>query len=151
CADSADSVHVWDFDAKKELHVLKGGHDLRCLAFSPDGRRLACGGGDRVLHLWDPEHGRPLSRGGDPNLEAVRLAVSPAGSGLATPGGGLPVRVWPTGGPGAGTPALQLDEKALVHALAFSPDGRWLAGGTDAGVRLWDAATGHPSALLDGP
>ena len=42
----------------------------------------------------------------------------------------------------------------LIHAgevvtLAFSPDGRTLAGGIQDGtIRLWDAENGHPTALL---
>src|SRR5262249_47477919 len=38
-----------------------------------------------------------------------------------------------------------------VHVLAYSPDGRRLAGGIDTAVSLWEAATGRPLAVLDGP
>jgi WD40 repeat protein len=49
-----------------------------------------------------------------------------------------------------------LEHDASVRAIAFSPDGRWIAtGSADRSVRLWDAATGralgrplaHPGAV----
>ena len=39
-----------------------------------------------------------------------------------------------------------------VDAVAFSPDGKTLAtGGWDDLVRLWDVASGHLRATLNGP
>jgi WD40 repeat protein len=38
--------------------------------------------------------------------------------------------------------------QGLIHALAFSPDGKRLASGSlDQTLRVWDAATGHPVAV----
>ena len=37
------------------------------------------------------------------------------------------------------------------HTLAFSPDGRTLAGGGDGWVALWDAETGHQKARQKRP
>ncbi len=38
-----------------------------------------------------------------------------------------------------------------IYSLAVSPDGKWLAAGTAAGVQLLDAATGRRRCLLLGP
>jgi WD40 repeat protein len=147
CADSALTVHVWSFKERKELHVLKGPQaEVRCLAFSPDGKRLAANG-DHIIHLWDPKTGQTLA-GADPRTPAhTSLALSPDGSRLATNGGGLAAKIWNIA---SRQPILQLAEKEVVHGMAYSPDGKWVAGAATKHVRLWDAATAQPRHELTG-
>ncbi|MEW1636948.1 hypothetical protein AB0469_23070 [Streptomyces sp. NPDC093801] len=135
-------------------------------AFSSDGRTLVVA--DRytahTVQLWDvtdPDH--PI-RSGPPIAGGARLmALSPDGRTLARIGS-----AWISGGPGDGDLTLwdisDHDHPRLlgpplggyagdVTALAFGPDGRTLATGTD-GVRLWNVADpahpapiGHPLAI----
>jgi eukaryotic-like serine/threonine-protein kinase len=71
------------------------------VAFSPDGRLLA-GGGGQTVQLWDPATGTHLSTLDSPigNGNAPSVAFSPDGRLLAS-GGGKTVRLWdltrPTG------------------------------------------------------
>ena len=64
CADSSSAVHVWDFVARTKLRVLAGpAGDIHCLAFSPDGTRLAASG-DVAMQAWDVATGQVLAGAG---------------------------------------------------------------------------------------
>jgi len=91
------------------------------VAFSPDGKLLAGAYSNGTLRLWDPATGQPHG----PVLQLGRR-------GAAGPRPG-----WPAAWPGSGPPAS-------VNGVAFSPDGKLLAGAYSNGtVRLWDPATGQ--------
>ena len=64
--DGTSAVRVWDAATGKRLRVL-GGEGMgvtHSLAFSPDGRRLALGGGASVddprLRVWEADTGREV-------------------------------------------------------------------------------------------
>lgn len=147
CADAEQAVHVWDFNGKKELHVLKGAQaEVRCLAFSPDGNRLAANG-DHIIHLWQPRTGQALTGSGPRTLAPIALALSPDGSRLACNGGGSSVKLWNTA---SRQPVLELPETEVVQGVAYSPDGKWVAGAAGRHVRLWQASTGRAHLTLEG-
>lgn len=44
---------VWDAVTGDELHSFQHQHIVKCVAFSPDGRRLATGSNEKLLRIYD--------------------------------------------------------------------------------------------------
>ena len=108
------------------------------LAYSPDGDALAAATGDGVW-LIDPQTAAGAAWKGGLSFGSTSVAISPNGhTVVADSGDGLEI------GPVKGvTPGRELSAP-LGGNVVFSPDGLLMfAGGQDASVHVYDAATGR--------
>jgi WD40 repeat protein len=149
--DAAGYLQLWDVATRNPLGDPQTDiAPLTCLAWHPDGTRLAlCGtdpqGSDGAVQLWDAATRRPV---GAPLAghygEVSSVAFNPAGDRLASAGADGTIRVWdPATGAPVGSPIAAHEER--VTAVAFRPDGSVLASsGDDATVRLWRVRSGDP-------
>lgn len=123
----------------RELGVLAPNES--CLSFSPDGSKLASGGMDNTVRIWDAEavkKKRALINHWD---EVLCMAFSSDGSMCATGGSDCLIKVWDS------TSGKQLVELyghlADVTYIAFSLEGGGIVSyGNDRTLRLWDLASG---------
>ena len=125
---------------------------IESIAFSPDGKLLVSGGIDNAVRLWDVKKRREIFKrepdqkeGDHANIQAV--AFSPDGKVFATAGTHEEIHLW-----SAAEHKLigTLDIQEWCEALAFSPDGGFLAAGVGTKVRVWNMQTQEEVATLEG-
>jgi eukaryotic-like serine/threonine-protein kinase len=135
-------VTVWDVATEKELCSFSSQNDLMmCLAFSPDGERVASTGYDQIVHVWDATTAQEVTALTGHSWPIFAVAFSPDGRHLASGGGDSTVRIWDWT-TGDEMPALQPQHAGRVASVAFSLDGKLLASASwDRTVKLWDTAS----------
>ena len=95
-AEDNGTVRIWDADSGREVRVLAGKEgEMRGLAYSPDGSRLAVGGQDNRLQLWNVAEGRLLLSIDLDHHDVTALAFHPDGERLAAANRNGKVKVWP--------------------------------------------------------
>ncbi len=136
-------------DAVAVLGELRGRHagEVHCLALSADGKLLATGSDDDMkVRLWNAETLQPVAALAGNRAFVGCVAISPDGHWLASGSSFGDFLLWDlrTMPPHASTnlPTRGKDRSFnhLIHAAAFSNDGRMLAvAGNARGVDLFDA------------
>jgi WD40 repeat protein len=152
------TIYLWDAATGREVRRLPGHRDaVWALAFSPDGKTLASGGGpleytvkkggeagsDTVIRLWAVSAGKEQARC-QGHRGAVRLIrFAPDGKTLASEGADNALILWEAS-TGRRRQRVVAEGNAGTWCFRFSPDGKTLVGGHDRDGRIhhWDITAG---------
>ena len=143
-------LKVWDADKGQEVLTLKGHtDDVNSVAFSPDGKRIVSGSGDKTVKVWDADKGQEILtlkghtrrchlRGVQPRRQTHRQRQrGQDGEGVGC-------------GQGPGDPHPQGAHRTC-HCVAYQPDGKRIVSGSgDETVKVWDADKGQEILTLKG-
>jgi WD40 repeat protein len=146
---------VWDLDAgtMKFSLVSDGVFGRLALAFSPDGKKLACEWRDLKkdkagIWVWDTSTGKILSRFPTTFLRLNGLCFAPDNRTVVAFPEGSGIKVFDTS-----TGKSLFDFPAHVHtvwSLSFTGNGKQLVSAAES-IRLWEAATGRHIRGLASP
>jgi WD40 repeat protein len=141
----------------KQVIALEGHYGtVEAVAFSPDGKLLATGGGDGVIRLFDTATGRQLRPPDGHQALVSALAITPDGKILITGAHDRSIRMWalPTGEP-IRTLTWErgkewFNTQACVATLSVSEDGKKLAScDGDGPVRVWEIGNGKQIRTIE--
>ncbi|MBC7783782.1 MAG: WD40 repeat domain-containing protein, partial [Burkholderiales bacterium] len=145
------TIRIFDLASGKVLHTLlpPSGAGQINLAFSADSSRLAAGGDEKLVYIWNVWSGN-LERTLKGHDSAVfHMVWGRNDDTLITGGDDGHIMVWPTRSDAP--PRKLLGHNGPVYSLGISADGsRLVSGGFDNTSRVWNMETGQELLTLRG-
>jgi eukaryotic-like serine/threonine-protein kinase len=148
-ASNDHKAKVWDPVRAKVLFSFEHQCPLTSVAWSPDGRWIATGGGDNVIHIWDPDNGKEIRSLAGHLGFVTALSFDPSGRRLASASQDQTIKIWDLA---SWQEAFTLRAHAdFVWSISFDPDGRRLVSGSgDGTVKILDTVAPQEYLPLKG-
>lgn len=119
------AVKVLDMETGQPNLSFEGPEDVvYSLALSPNGKLLAAGGADALVHIWSMNDKKVVATIKEHGDWVWDVSFSPDGKFLATGSADNTLRIWDVGSWKA---EGKIQQAGTVHSSAFSPDGGLLA------------------------
>ena len=148
------AVDLWEIEPDAVLNgTLRLSSLSCCVAFSPEGDKIATGSFDGEILIWNPTtHDVLFSSSANGHSDEIEsLSFSSDGKLLASASQDGTVRIWDLE---AGTELCIIkgeDYEERLLTAAFSPDSKTVACGSNiATIRLWDIASRKTKKILKG-
>ncbi|HEX4696947.1 MAG TPA: TIR domain-containing protein, partial [Candidatus Udaeobacter sp.] len=132
------------------LHASFSGHQAKvaCVAMNPAGNRVASGGGDNLIKVWDVQTGVVLNTLKDHAGSVLTVAWSPDGKQIVSGSYDRSIKLWD--GQSGTLIRTFTGHEAPVLSIAWSPDGQRIASGSyDHFIKVWNAKSGALERSLD--
>ncbi len=145
---SADkTARIWSVATGEPLATLTGHTgSVQAASFSPDGTRVVTASADKTARVWNTATGRPLATLTGHTDDVKTASFSPDGTRVVTTSWNQ-TTIWDAA---TGRQIATLTGRSgVVEATSFCPDGvRVVISSLDQTTRIWNVATGRPSATL---
>jgi WD40 repeat protein/tRNA A-37 threonylcarbamoyl transferase component Bud32 len=139
---SADfkTIRIWDASSGKQVMTIDGHKWLiSTILFTPDGDRIITGAYDGTIKVWDSATGDQLmTLLGHKENHIESLAISPDGKRIVS-GSFASTKLWDAV---TGAELMTISDEYGAMGLAFSPDGKTIAGGCGpkpGDITLWES------------
>jgi len=150
---SQTGARAWDLEGHLLRTLNEPKASMECAALSSDGRLVATGHWDCTVRVWNLVSGEQVRCLRGHTDTVVSVAFSRAGRKIVSGATDNTIRVWDAA---RGTEIIlrpdnpQIDD--VVAAIAISPEGRFIASGSQdrTPLRVWDATTGALLRCLRG-
>ena len=141
-------VKLWNVGNRTVIATLQHDQDVRTVAFSLDGQLLAAGEGSRngpgTVKVWNVQRRQVIATlHGDPK-DIRTVLFSPDGRYLASSGWDGKLNMWHI----SDWTLLRTIPHTAYNDIAFSPDGKMIAGAGNGSVNLWWVEDGTRVASL---
>lgn len=149
---SGNNINLWSTQGKPLKTLGQHKEAVHGVAFSPNGKIVASGGGDQVAKLWDLSE-RRLIRSLKHSSPVNSVRFSPNNQTIATADEKGTIRLWSTQGEDHNT----LEFGSAVYRVNFSPDSQEIVvGGESSTGKLWKldgkalpSLAGHTKSIND--
>jgi len=133
------TIRLWNTLGECKYIIQEDGHTewVSCVRFSPNAATpliVSCGW-DRMVKVWNLNNCKLIRNLQGHTAYLNSVTVSPDGSLCASGGKEGVVMLWDLN---EGKHLYSLDAKAVVYALAFSPNRYWLCSASEASIKIWD-------------